>query len=236
MRFFAFLVLAAFPAAAQQQLSLREAVRLALAQNKSIAASQADLNAASAKVQEARAGLLPKVNYSESLTRSNNPVFVFSSLLAQHQFTQSNFNIYALNRPGFLDNFQSAVSADQVLFDAGQTRKATRSAELNRRIVSEDDRQVRSQLTLLVVKSYLDVVLGQQAVDAAEQAVKSAQADLERAENVRRAGRSTDADVLSIRVHLARMREQTIRNDAALKTAQAALNDVLGEPIDTPYT
>ncbi|HSU30628.1 MAG TPA: TolC family protein, partial [Bryobacteraceae bacterium] len=47
---------------------------------------------------------------------------------------------------------------------------------------------------------------------------------------------STDADVLSIRVHLARMREQTIRNDAALKTAQAALNDVLGEPIDTPYT
>ena len=41
-----------------------------------------------------------------------------------------------------------------------------------------------------------------------EQAVRSAEADLKRAETVRAAGMSTDADVLSIRVHLAAVTEQ----------------------------
>jgi outer membrane protein len=107
---------------------------------------------------------------------------------------------------------------------------------LNKQMAGETDWQTRSQLTLLVVKSYLDVVLSQQAVNAAEQAVKSAEADLERAEKVRRAGMSTDADVLSIRVHLARMQEQKIRHEADWRTAEAALNDALGEPIDTTHT
>ena len=40
----------------------------------------------------------------------------------------------------------------------------------------------------------------------ADAAVRSAEADLERAINVREAGMSTDADVLSIRVHLAAVR------------------------------
>jgi hypothetical protein len=43
------------------------------------------------RIRQAPAGMLPKVDYPESLTRSNNPVFVFSSLLMQHQFTQGNF-------------------------------------------------------------------------------------------------------------------------------------------------
>ena len=53
---------------------------------------------------------MPKVNYSESWTRSDNPVFVFSSLLTQHQFGEQNFQIGPLNRPDFLNNFQSQVT------------------------------------------------------------------------------------------------------------------------------
>ena len=75
---------------------------------------------------------MPKVNYSESWTRSDNPVFVFSSLLTQHQFGEQNFQIGPLNRPDFLNNFQSQVTADQTLYDAGQTKHAVRSAELTK--------------------------------------------------------------------------------------------------------
>lgn len=96
---------------AQDKLSLHEAVQLANKQNKSFEASRAAVNVAASTVQEARAGMRPKLDYSESLTRSNNPVFVFGSLLTQHQFTQANFGIYALNRPGFLDNRSWSGSA-----------------------------------------------------------------------------------------------------------------------------
>jgi outer membrane protein len=76
---------------AQDPMSLKDAVHLALNRNKSVEASDASRKAAESRIAEARAGNLPKVNYSESWTRSDNPVFVFSSLLTQHQFGEQNF-------------------------------------------------------------------------------------------------------------------------------------------------
>jgi len=220
---------------AQERLSLREAVQLAIKQNKGVQASRASVDVAETGVRQARAGMLPKLSYSESVTRSNNPVFVFGSLLTQHQFTQNNFDIYSLNRPGFVDNFQSTVSAEQVLFDAGQTRKAVRLAQTEHQMAGEDDRQTRTQITFSAIQTYLDVALTREVLSTANQAVRSAEADLDRAMQVRTAGMSTDADVLSIRVHLARVREQQIRREADLATAQSALNDALGLPLDAVH-
>ena len=86
---------------AQAPMSLRDAVRLALDKNRSVEASVDARRAAESRVVEARGGRLPKVNYSEFWARSDNPVFVFSSLLAQHQFGEQNFQIGPLNRPDF---------------------------------------------------------------------------------------------------------------------------------------
>src|ERR1039458_3488316 len=118
------LVLWPLPGAAQDSMSLKDAVHLALDKNKSMEASVASRKAAESRIAEARGGYLPKVNYSESWARSDNPVFVFSSLLTQHQFGEQNFQVGPLNRPDFLNNFQSQVTADETLYDAGQTRHA----------------------------------------------------------------------------------------------------------------
>ena len=87
-----------------------------------------------------------------------------------------------------------------------------------------------------VIRAYYDALLGAEQLNATNQAMRSAEADLERAEAVRSAGMSTDADVLSIRVHLAGVREQQIRSAADLDVARAALNDALGLPLDTAHT
>jgi len=201
-----------------------------------VEASDASRKAAESRIAEARGGNLPKVNYSESWTRSDNPVFVFSSLLTQHQFGEQNFQIGPLNRPDFLNNFQSQVTADQTLYDGGQTRHAVRSAELTKDITIEDGRRTRMEVIAVAIRSYYDALLGAEELNATSQAMRSAQADLERAESVRSAGMSTDVDVLSIRVHLAGVREQQIRREADLDVARAALNDALGLPLDTTHT
>ena len=72
-----FVMLFALPIWAQDPLSLKEAVKSALEKNRSIEASSAAQQAAESRIQEARGGFLPKVNYSESWSRSDNPVFVF---------------------------------------------------------------------------------------------------------------------------------------------------------------
>ena len=217
-------------------MSLKDAVQLALSKNKSVEASSAAQKAAQSHIVQARSGNLPKLNYSESWVRSDNPVFVFSSLLTQHQFGAQNFQIGALNQPNFLNNFQSQVTADQMLYDAGQTRQAVRSAELNHNSIKESGRRTEMDVLAGVVHAYYGALLSAEQLKFAAQAMRSAQADLDRAQAVRAAGMSTDVDVLSIRVHLAAVREQQIRRNADLEVARAALNDAIGLPLDAAHT
>ncbi len=225
------LVIAALPLAAQSSLSLTDAVRLAVQKHPSVEASRSATKAAETRVTEARSGYLPKMNYTESVTRSNNPVFVFGSLLTQHQFTAANFALDTLNRPAAIDNFQSQLSLDQSIYDGGQTRLAVRSARLGRDISAEDERLNRMNAIANVVRAYDGAVLAAESMKVADEAVRSAEADLNRAQAVREAGMSTNADVLSIKVHLAAVREEQIRRKADLEVAHAALNEALGLPL-----
>jgi outer membrane protein TolC len=67
------LILAVPLLAQDDSLSLREAARLALRENKAIAGANAAVRAAETGVDEARSGRLPKLNYSESVVRNDNP-------------------------------------------------------------------------------------------------------------------------------------------------------------------
>ena len=229
------LSIVSLPLLAQDSLSLRDAVQLALRENKAVAASDAGVRASAAHIEEARAGRLPKLNYSESFVRGNNPVFVFSSLLTQHQFGVENFTIESLNRPDAINNFQSVFSVDQTLYDAGATRNAVKSTDLSRQVSVEEQRRTEMQVISGVVKAYYGAVLAADSLKTADQALHSAEADLKRAESVHAAGMSTDVDVLSIRVHLAAVTEQRIQRAADLDVAKAALNDALGLPLDSRH-
>ncbi len=220
---------------AQGPLSLKDAVETALAKHPVIEATAAQVRAAQTRMEQARSGYLPRLNYTESWQRSNNPVFVFSSLLTQHQFTAQNFALGPLNRPDFLNNFQSQVSVDQVIYDAGQTKTQMHSAELGQGMADEQQRRTRMDVIAGVVRTYNGAILSQESLRVAEEAVKSAEADLRRAEAVKAAGMATDADVLAIRVHLASVREQQIRRNYDFEIARAALNEALGLPLDAPH-
>ena len=229
-------LMAGTPLLAQNSLTVRDAVQIALAKHPAIEAGASQTRAAESRVTQARSGYLPRVSYSESWARSDNPVFVFSSLLTQHQFAESNFQIGPLNRPEFLNNFQSQVTAEQTLYDWGGRKAQVRTAELGRSLSAEGERGTRMALIARVIRTYYGAVLAQASLAVAREALKSAEADAQRAETVRQAGMSTDADVLSIRVHLAAVREGEIRRSYDVQIAMATLNEALGLPLDTRHT
>ena len=228
------LVLAA-PLPAQEALTLRQAVNLALHSNPLVAAADAGEKEAEARIRQARAGYLPRVQASESLQHGNNPVFVFSSLLTQHQFSAENFNIDTLNRPDALNNYQSRFMVEQVVFDARQTERSVEAARVTRRMAGEDTRRSHSDIVLKVLRTYFGVTLAGKNLEVTRQSVESALADLERAESIYQSGRSTQSDVLALSVHLAAMREQQIRASNDLAVARAALNDALGVNLDRTF-
>jgi outer membrane protein len=220
----------AAPAAAQTPLSLTDAIARARARNPDAGSSAALEREAAQRVVQARAGYWPTVDLVESWQRGTQPVFVFSSLLAQRRFTSADFAIDALNHPDAIDNFRSALTVAQPLFEPA-TKAGVAAAHIGHAMATASRQVVAQDLAVRVTEAYGRVLTAAGAQRSADAAVATALADRELAGNRRDAGRATDADVLQLDVHLSRTRERQILAAAEERIARLRLNQVMGEPI-----
>jgi outer membrane protein len=225
----------ALPAAAQDRLSLSQAIKEALAGNPDVQVARATAGEAAQRIPQARAGMLPHVELVESWQRGNQPVSVFGSLLAQRQFSQANFAVDRLNHPDAVSNVRTAITAEQVLFDGGRTGAAVRAASLGHRIALSGQAQAASDLTLRTTEAYGQVLLAAAEHQAAESAVASAEEDARSAGARHDAGTGSEADVLAVAVHLARMRERAIEAASNETIARAELNRLIAAPLDRAF-
>ena len=225
----------ASPAAAQTTLTLTDAIARARAQNPDAGSTAAAETEAALRVTQSKAGYLPKVDVVESWQRGNQPVFVFSSLLAQRQFTAGDFAMGALNHPPALDNFRSAVTVEQSLFDR-VARANVAAAGIDHQMATANRMMVDHDLAASVTNTYGRVLVAAAARRSAAAAVETARGDRELAGNRRDAGRATDGDVLQLDVYVSRTREQQIRADADERIARAQLNQLMGEALDATFT
>ena len=102
-------------------LTLPQAVSMALEKNPMHKAAMADVQIGNAAIREARAPLMPKITFTESAVRGNDPVFVFGSRLRQQNFTLADFALNRLNTPTPISNFSSRFSGQWTLFDGLQS-------------------------------------------------------------------------------------------------------------------
>ena len=236
MRRVMLLLILAMPAAAAAQgpapLTLDEAVRLALERNPSMHAARAASDEAAARVTQARAGYLPRVDVMEGWQRSNQPVFVFGSLLGQRRFTAADFALGALNHPSALSNHRTAIFVEQPLFDGGRTKAATRAARLGAGAADLDETIAAANLRLEVVTAFGRVAASRATRAAAEAGVDTAREDLRTAEARRDAGTETEANVLAFRVRLAEAEARIVRAGQDASVARATLNATIGAPLD----
>jgi outer membrane protein len=220
---------------AQERLSLDDAVARARSGHPSVQAGKIAESEARWEISAARAGFLPRVDAVESWQRSNLPVFAFSSLLSQRRFSERDFDVARLNHPDPLDNFRAAVTLEQVVFD-GTLGPALRAAELGRDAAALRRRQVEQDLAAAAVDAYGRVLLLDALAGAAQAAVAAANEDARRARDRQDVGTATHADVLSLDVHSAAMREREIQTTAEASVARARLNELIGAPLDATFT
>jgi outer membrane protein TolC len=224
----------AAPAVGQTPLTLTEAIARARAQNPDASSTAAAEREAAQRVTQARAGYWPKVDVAESWQRGNQPVFVFSSLLAQRQFTAADFALDALNHPDAVDNFRTGVMVEQSLFD-GATKANVTAAGLGHDIATASRTMVDHDLAASVTEAYGRVLVAAAASQSAAAAAETARADRELAGNRRDAGLVTDADVLQLDVYVSRSREQQIRAASDERIARAQLNQLIGAPLGEDF-
>lgn len=226
--------LVSVPAWAQAPLSVADAVARARARNPETRAADALAREAEARVTQARAGYLPRVDLSESWQRGNQPVFVFSALLAQRRFEAADFALDALNHPDAAGNFRAGLTIEQPLFNSA-TRAAVAAARAAGEIAALGATAAGQDLAVSVTEAYGRVLLASARVQAAAGAVAAAEADRARAAARRDAGLVTDADVLQLDLYLARAKASEIDARADERIARAGLNAAMGEPLDAAF-
>ena len=224
------LAIASRPAGGQT-LSLQEAVEETLARNPAIAAAEARQRMAEAREAEARAGWLPRVDITDSVTRGDNPVFVFGSLLEQGEFAARHFDPAFLNSPDDLTNYRAAMTARLPLFDRFRTRNAVRQSRngvIRAGIELEDARQ---RMRAATVTRFYGLSVAEERVRLANEVTRMAEADAKATRDRFEQGLLVESDALAADVHLASLRKRVVAADGDLAIARAALATLLQRPL-----
>ncbi len=225
---------------AARVLTLAEALELAAQHSPIIHASRQAVEAAEAQRTIARSAFFPKVEASETWTSTNNPTLVFGTLLNQGRFTQADFNTVKLNSPSALENWRSAISVTQPVYNGGRAGIGVSMAEIGRSLSAQELDHARQRVFFMVSRAYYDLLLAKSTMAVARETIQIAEANVRSIASRFKGGTVVKSDLLQAQVRLAAHREEGIRAEQAVRIAGITLRHAIGldEPVDAkgPFT
>jgi outer membrane protein len=229
------LLVAASPLAAEE-LTLHDAVALALERNPQMRVVTAQREVASARLTEARSMWLPHADVTETFARSNNPVFVFGSLLEQGRFGPANFDPRFLNNPGPLTNWRLAFNVRYTIFDQLRRLDSTRQAAGANEQAGLATEEARQRTRAEVLSRFYGVMVAAAKREVAADAVRAGESDVRAMRDKFAQGLLVESDALAAEVQLAQFQQQEIEAEGDLAVARAALNTAIERDVDSDVT
>jgi len=217
------------------KLNLEVAVSKALETDPQRRASETRSELAAERINEARTRWQPTVRFEQSLSRTNNPVGVFSSLLEQGRFTASNFSLNSLNEPNGLNNFRSSVLVRAPILDQRQSRSQIHRAKIERNKAGLQIEEVSQKLRFDVITKYFGAILAGELLNATVASVRSARENARKTQDFVEVGMVAESDSLVANVELANVEQQNLEAVSAVVRTRAALNIAIGESPAVKY-
>lgn len=229
------------PAALAQQtaspvpLTLQQAARIAMEKNPLRKAAIADTRVSFFDVREARSLLMPRVTFSETATRGNDPVYVFGSKLRQQRFTTADFSLNKLNSPLPFGNFSTRFGATWTLFDSFASWHGVSRAKQMIAAAGYQLERTEQEVVFRVVDAYYAVLLADKQLELAEQAVKTSQSIVDRSQARFDSGLVVESDLLTAKVRAAARQQELVRAGNNLDLARAELDNAMGVTTDSLF-
>jgi len=215
-------------AAGRRRISLAEALAIAMRQNRPLQAAGLEQQATGSDVTVVRAQMLPRLDAIENYSNSNYPPLVFTDILAQQDFSQSDLSLHQLNFPSSYSNFQSQVVLSQSLFAGGRLLAALRAANDRADIRTFEDTRTHEQVEYEVIEGYYRAVLAEETTGVVQRALDAAQAHRGLAKDRFNQGMTLKSDLLRTEVLLGSLEQRDIEAREQLRIAWAALAHTLG--------
>ena len=120
------------------------------------------------------------------------------------------------------------------VFDQRETQTRIATARIQQQQADQQTSLIEQQIRFDVIRNYYGLLLSREKLRVAEEAVRTAEADVKRARDLVETGVVVQSDLLAARVQLSQFRQQQIQLGGEVVTALASLNVALGLPVDTP--
>ncbi len=226
-------VVAATPAiaAAAPPVRIEEAIRAAWADNASLRASSAQVDAVRAEAARARAGHLPTVSLSARGVRTDEPMMAFGLRLDQARIGPADFDPTRLNHPDAVGGWGADASLNLPLFSGGRTAAGARAAGAMADAEAASHARRRSETAAAVVEAYFGAQVADQAVQHAQDLLAQAKETehFVRARNAQ--GLALDADVARAAAYRAQAEAERATALQRRASARSALGLLAGDAV-----
>ncbi len=212
-------------AASRQTIALDAAIDLAVRSHPSEAQARANVDVASARIEESRAPYLPQVVGTAQYQRMTaNPTHRPNTpQLGNQSWTQS------------YDYFTLGGTASQLIYDFGQTWNRWGSAQASEAAAAHSEHAVQVQIITNVRKAYFQARALRDLIGVASDAVANQEMHLKQIVVEVEAGMRPEIDRVTGETSLANARVQLIGAQNAYDLACATFNQTIGQSTATRY-
>lgn len=206
------------------ELSLSDAIDIAVKNNP-------DLQRAAWRIEQSRAMLFlaksefwPRASVYTEYMQGDAPSSYLFKKIDQRELPEN----VDFNDPGWFENFESGIEARMNLFNGGKDFLEKKMAEKDLEASRLEREKIENDLTARVIRTFYDAMAAREFISIAEQSEKSISEQLRLAKLRHESGSVLKAEVMSLKVRLARARDRVIKSRNRYKLTLAGLAKLLG--------
>ena len=208
-------------------LSLQEAMEIALEQNFSIEQAEFDVDKIRAQYRQTSAIFLPQLSFEYNAVSTNDPLNVFGFKLKQEAVSQQDFNPALLNDPDSYENYSAKFELLQPLFNPDMImQRGAAKSQLNS--ANEQLQGTKNYVRFQVRNQYYSLILHTRQLEVLETALRTSTEHRRQAQNFFEEGLLSKEDFLAARVYELEMESRKMNTENQLNSVQEEMALILG--------
>ncbi len=235
MKLVAWLLLLLAPLAAADELTLQQAIDLALRDNAGMKMTVQRIKAADGQLAAARGQLVPQLSATGSILRLNSLIgmdaFSYPLPVLDSNNVPTGYHVPMTSASISSDNIGNAysakLSASWPIYTGGRIWQGYQISRLNRQAADWSADSARAEVILAVKKAYYGLLLAQSAHRVTQEAVSSIEKHVDRVRALYQKGMVSRYDLLRAEVQLSNMQPQLIRMSNAVQLSRQHFNMTL---------
>ena len=201
--------------------TLRQCIDYALQHNIQIKTQEVSLETAEASLQQARAQQYPTLNFSSSFGANFQNV--------------TTYNEYMEKAGGMSVSNSFGLNSGLSLYQGGRLRNSVKQSQVQRDASELDVEQARIDMEISVAQAFLQVLYNREALDLNRQAESLSARQVERGEQLFKAGSISRVELAQLKSQHASDQYQTVSAENTLESSRLQLKQLLELGLDEPF-